>query len=53
MSLEELNLENLPLQHELVKSVYTAFISEDNVVAAVLVGSLAQVRETEYLTLIF
>ncbi|TOG61787.1 nucleotidyltransferase domain-containing protein, partial [Vibrio parahaemolyticus] len=41
MSLEELNLENLPLQNELVKSACSAFISEDNVVAAVLLGSLA------------
>ncbi|EKA7361499.1 TPA: nucleotidyltransferase domain-containing protein [Vibrio parahaemolyticus] len=41
MSLEELNLENLPLQNELVRSACSAFISEDNVVAAVLLGSLA------------
>ncbi|MFW1170229.1 nucleotidyltransferase domain-containing protein, partial [Vibrio parahaemolyticus] len=41
MSLEKLDLEHLPLQNELVRSVYSAFISESDVVAAVLLGSLA------------
>ncbi|WP_120511075.1 nucleotidyltransferase domain-containing protein [Photobacterium salinisoli] len=41
MSTDELNIEHLPLQNELVKSVLTAFSSEENVVAAVLLGSLA------------
>lgn len=41
MSLDDLKLEHLPLQYELVKSVHSAFVSEKNVVAAVLLGSLA------------
>ncbi|WP_028023323.1 nucleotidyltransferase domain-containing protein [Enterovibrio calviensis] len=41
MSLVELNLEHLPLQEKLVESVYSAFHPERDVVAAVLLGSLA------------
>lgn len=41
MSSENLDLEHLPLQIELVRSVCSAFISENDVVAAVLLGSLA------------
>ena len=41
MSQEELNIKHLPLQNELVKSACISFSSEDNVLAAVLLGSLA------------
>ncbi|MCA3912547.1 nucleotidyltransferase domain-containing protein [Vibrio vulnificus] len=41
MNSEKLDLEHLPLQSELVLSVCSAFISENDVVAAVLLGSLA------------
>ncbi|WP_407333188.1 nucleotidyltransferase domain-containing protein [Enterovibrio sp. 27052020O] len=41
MSLVELNLEHLPLQKKLVESVCSAFYPERDVVAAVLLGSLA------------
>ncbi|MFM2589718.1 nucleotidyltransferase domain-containing protein [Vibrio sp. TBV020] len=41
MSSEKLDLEHLPLQSELVRSVCSAFISENDVVATVLLGSLA------------
>lgn len=41
MSQDELNIEHLPLQNELVKSASVSFSSEDNVLAAVLLGSLA------------
>lgn len=41
MSSDRLNLGYLPLQSELVRSVCSAFISENDVVAAVQLGSLA------------
>ena len=41
MSSDKLGLEHLPLQSELVRSACSAFISEHDVVAAVLLGSLA------------
>lgn len=41
MSSEKLDLEHLPLQNELIRSACSAFISEIDVVAAVLLGSLA------------
>ncbi|ELY5181572.1 nucleotidyltransferase domain-containing protein [Vibrio cholerae] len=42
MNLDDLGLdETLPLQRELIKSVLSSFMHEDNVVAGVLLGSLA------------
>ncbi|WP_419795926.1 nucleotidyltransferase domain-containing protein [Vibrio caribbeanicus] len=41
VNLEKRNLESLPLQNELVRSACAAFMSENDVVAAVLLGSLA------------
>lgn len=41
MNQDDLNIEHLPLQAELVKSAVAAFSSQENVVAAVLLGSLA------------
>ncbi|WP_330959333.1 nucleotidyltransferase domain-containing protein [Photobacterium sp. 53610] len=41
MSQDDLTFEHLPLQYELVQSVCSAFLPEENVVAAVLLGSLA------------
>ena len=41
MRSDDLDLGKLPLQNELVNSICSAFISETNVVAAVLIGSLA------------
>ncbi len=38
---EKLDLEHLPLQSELIRSVCSAFMVESDVVAAVLLGSLA------------
>ncbi|WP_425667711.1 nucleotidyltransferase domain-containing protein (plasmid) [Vibrio tubiashii] len=38
---EKLNLAHLPLQYALVQSAYSAFHSENDAVAAVLLGSLA------------
>lgn len=38
---ERLNFERLPLQRELIRSVCSAFMVESDVVAAVLLGSLA------------
>lgn len=37
----DLDIDHLPLQYELVRSAYSALVSEENVVAAVLLGSLA------------
>lgn len=53
MSQDELNIEHLPLQNELVKSASVSFSSEDNVLAAVLLGSLAAAKAIEYLMLTF
>ncbi|MFS1902625.1 nucleotidyltransferase domain-containing protein [Vibrio lentus] len=41
MRTEKLDLEQLPLQSELIRSVCSAFMVESDVVAAVLLGSLA------------
>ena len=41
LRIEKLDLEHLPLQRVLIRSVCSAFISENDVVAAVLLGSLA------------
>lgn len=41
VNLGELNLGNLPLQNELVRSACSSFIIENDVIAAVLLGSLA------------
>ncbi|TON38042.1 nucleotidyltransferase domain-containing protein, partial [Vibrio parahaemolyticus] len=39
--MEKLNLDHLPLQKALVESAYNAFVNEENVIAAVLLGSLS------------
>ncbi|MCH8530159.1 MAG: hypothetical protein LAT65_04840 [Saccharospirillum sp.] len=44
MTQDDIELGHLPLQKELVKSEYSAFIAEENAVAAVLLGSLASGR---------
>ncbi|ELL3762528.1 hypothetical protein ACUFKR_003699, partial [Vibrio cholerae] len=41
MNLDDLGLETLPLQRELIESVLFSFMHEENVVAGVLLGSLA------------
>ncbi len=41
MNLDDLGLETLPLQRELIESVLFSFMYEENVVAGVLLGSLA------------
>ncbi|WP_070971636.1 hypothetical protein [Vibrio sonorensis] len=41
MNSKELDLEHLPLQSKLVRSACAAFVTEEDVVAAVLLGSLA------------
>ncbi|MCH8552043.1 MAG: hypothetical protein LAT62_08915, partial [Natronospirillum sp.] len=41
VSLKDLELDQLPLQKELVRSAHSALSAEDDVVAAVLLGSLA------------
>lgn len=46
--MEKLNLDHLPLQKALVESAYNAFVNEENVIAAVLLGSLSSGKETEY-----
>ncbi len=43
--MEMLNLDHLPLQKALVESVYNAFVNEENVIAAVLLGHCLQERE--------